>query len=100
MMHTSFSPQRTPRGRARARDTLRQDRCPAASRTLRRLAARVYARRMQTNLGPPADEEPERSVEEPAPPAREERFGPLQLHRLRKDDGRLLILYTRLDEPD
>jgi hypothetical protein len=34
------------------------------------------------------------------PDGEEERFGPLALRRLSKEDGRSLILYTRADEPD
>jgi hypothetical protein len=30
----------------------------------------------------------------------QERFGPLLLYRLTKDDGRVLILYSRADEPE
>ena len=35
-----------------------------------------------------------------APAGEEERFGPLAVRRLVKEDGRLLILYTRVDDPD
>jgi hypothetical protein len=45
--------------------------------------------------GPAADEEPSPS-EDAAP---EERFGPLELRRLSKDDGRALILYRRSLDP-
>jgi hypothetical protein len=34
------------------------------------------------------------------PDDEEERFGPLALRRLLKEEGRALILYTRADEPD
>jgi hypothetical protein len=43
---------------------------------------------------PPPDDRPER------PPEEGERFGPLRLQRITKDDGRLLILYSREEEAE
>jgi hypothetical protein len=36
----------------------------------------------------------------PAEEEKEERFGPLAVRRLVREDGRALILYTRVEEPD
>jgi hypothetical protein len=49
---------------------------------------------------PPAEEPPEPASGDPsggrggAAPGAEERYGPLRVHRTRKDDGRALILYS------
>ncbi len=43
-----------------------------------------------------AEQGPEQGEGPPEPPARE-RFGEVWLQRLRKDDGRALILYQQLD---
>jgi hypothetical protein len=45
----------------------------------------------------PAPEEQPSPGEDSLP---EERFGPLELRRLRKDDGRALILYRRSLDPE
>ena len=49
---------------------------------------------------PPAHEpQPERPRTEREPPQDAERYGPLQLTRLAKADGRALILYRRSEPP-
>ncbi len=46
----------------------------------------------------PASPQPDGAADAPA--SEEERFGPLSVRRRVKDDGRVLILYARADEPD
>jgi hypothetical protein len=40
------------------------------------------------------------SADQPAPERAQERYGPLAVARMRKDDGRSLILYRRDDGAD
>jgi hypothetical protein len=54
-------------------------------------------------VGPPAASDPEPAKQDARHAhegGEEERYGPLALRRLRKEDGRALILYRRAAEPE
>jgi hypothetical protein len=49
---------------------------------------------MRSEAPPPRD-----PGERPQDPEGEERYGPLRLKRITKEDGRALILYSRVEPP-
>jgi hypothetical protein len=50
---------------------------------------------MRSQAPPPRD-----AGERPQDPEGEERYGPLGLERIIKEDGRALILYSRVEPPE